>query len=70
MLDFWDFIQTLLKVHSKITSVKNAVLNVNNSQKVELTIDTSYVYMDTFCFNRNEINQIDESEHTVYMNAE
>ncbi len=29
----------------------------------------SYVYMDTFCFHRNEFILIDESERSVYMNA-
>ncbi len=29
----------------------------------------SYVYMDTFCFHRNELILIDESERSVYMNA-
>ncbi len=30
---------------------------------------SSYVYMDTFCFHRNEFILIDESERSVYMNA-
>lgn len=30
---------------------------------------SGYVYMDTFCLNRNEIIPIDESEYSVYMNA-
>ncbi len=34
-----------------------------------LFTDTSYVYMDTFCFHRNEFILIDESERSVYMNA-
>ncbi len=31
--------------------------------------NTSYVYMNTFCFRRNEFILIDESEHSVCMNA-
>ncbi len=30
---------------------------------------TNYVYMDTFCFHRNEFILIVESERSVYMNA-
>ncbi len=33
------------------------------------TENTSYVYMDTFCFHPNEFILIDESERSVYMNA-
>lgn len=31
---------------------------------LKISGDNSHVYMDTFCFSQNEINLIDESEHS------
>ncbi len=44
-------------------------LKVKVLVKKTVQMNSSYVYMDTFCFHPNEFILIVKSERSVYMNA-